>query len=217
MGRSGAVARQRLLDTAERHFAEHGVAGASLRDIAADAGQRNNSAPQYHFGDRAGLVAAVFARRMGPINARRRTLLADRTGPDRTGDLGAHVEALVVPLAHEVCRAPGWYGRFLERCYADPAAAALVAGLPEAAPLRALQARLASRLAPLGPVVCRSRAEQLQSHVLTTLARWEWAGDRGQRRLTVGRLTTELVATGTALLGAPPPGGRTFRVRLATD
>jgi AcrR family transcriptional regulator len=34
--------RERLLVTAERLFAERGVAGVSLREIGAAAGQRNN-------------------------------------------------------------------------------------------------------------------------------------------------------------------------------
>jgi len=202
MGRSGEEARRRLLDAAERGFAEQGIGGSSLRDIAAAAGQRNTSAPQYHFGDRSGLVAAVFARRMGPINDRRRRIVAGRDGSEGAVDLADIVTALVVPLVEEVGRSPGWYGRFLERCYGEAGAAAVVARLPEAAPLRELQGLLVDRLAGLGPVVRRSRAEQLQSHVVTSLARWEWAGDRHEERLAVDVLTDELVATGTALLGA---------------
>ena len=41
-------------------IAEHGIE-VPLRDVAAAAGQRNNSAVQYHFGSREGLVAAVVA------------------------------------------------------------------------------------------------------------------------------------------------------------
>jgi AcrR family transcriptional regulator len=74
-GRAGAkaMARARLVATAERLFADCGLEAVSLRQIAIDAGQRNNFAVQYHFGSRAGLVQAVFDSRMiemEPIRAR---------------------------------------------------------------------------------------------------------------------------------------------------
>lgn len=56
-----APVSQRLLDAAERCFAQHGFEGASTRAIAAQAG-----APQglvrHHFGSKEGLWAAVLAR-----------------------------------------------------------------------------------------------------------------------------------------------------------
>uniref|UniRef100_UPI0035C6F61D TetR family transcriptional regulator n=5 Tax=Nocardia seriolae TaxID=37332 RepID=UPI0035C6F61D len=48
-------ARERIILAAEQLIAERGPA-VPLRDIAAAAGQRNNSAIQYHFGSRDGLV-----------------------------------------------------------------------------------------------------------------------------------------------------------------
>ena len=66
--------RDRLLDAAERLFAEHGLDGTSLRRIttAADA---NLAAVNYHFGSKLELVRAVFARRLAPMNAERLRLL----------------------------------------------------------------------------------------------------------------------------------------------
>src|SRR5262245_22442952 len=61
--------RTKLLDTAERLFAERGITGVSLREITEAAGQRNASVVQYHFGSRAGLVAAVLDRHMEPVDA----------------------------------------------------------------------------------------------------------------------------------------------------
>ena len=64
------------MDTAETLIAERGM-GVSLREIAAQAGQRNNSAVIYHFGNHDGLIAATLDRRMSVLDERRRLLLAE--------------------------------------------------------------------------------------------------------------------------------------------
>ena len=60
----GAEARQRLLNTALRLFAEQGFARTSTREIAQAAGA-NIAAISYYFGDKAGLYKAVFTEPMG--------------------------------------------------------------------------------------------------------------------------------------------------------
>src|ERR1700760_345818 len=67
--------RSRLLLTAERLMAEQGLRAVGMKEISVAAGQRNNSAAQYHFGSRAGLVEAVFINRMTTVNEHRRSLL----------------------------------------------------------------------------------------------------------------------------------------------
>lgn len=64
--RVGSSTRDRLLDTAERMFADRGFAGVSLRDIATVA-KVNIAAAHYHFGSKAGLFEAVFVRRAAPV------------------------------------------------------------------------------------------------------------------------------------------------------
>ena len=51
--------RRRIIDTAERLFAERGVEITSLVEIAKAAGQKNRSALQYHFTNKEGLLNAV--------------------------------------------------------------------------------------------------------------------------------------------------------------
>src|SRR4051795_6542335 len=92
----GDDTRTALVETAERLFAERGIESVSLRDVCAAAGQRNHSAAQYHFGDRAGLVAAVYDHRMAIVNERRHALLDGLT--DDGGVVGM-VGAVVEPLA----------------------------------------------------------------------------------------------------------------------
>lgn len=68
--------KARLLDAAERAFAEKGIASASLREITATAGA-NLAAVNYHFGSKDGLLRAVFARMVDPINEERLARLSD--------------------------------------------------------------------------------------------------------------------------------------------
>ena len=52
--------RQRIIETAERLFAERGVEAVSLNEINKAAGQKNTSALHYHFGSREELLTAVI-------------------------------------------------------------------------------------------------------------------------------------------------------------
>jgi AcrR family transcriptional regulator len=63
--------RERLLDVAERLFAEHGIEKVSVREIVRESGQRNVSAARYHFGSRDALIAALVERRIRLIDAMR--------------------------------------------------------------------------------------------------------------------------------------------------
>ncbi|MDO3014677.1 helix-turn-helix domain containing protein [Mycobacteroides abscessus subsp. abscessus] len=99
-----------ILMAAERMFAERG-AGVALRDIAAAAGQRNNSAVHYHFGDRDGLVRAIVNRRLEAVEATCARLLPQL---DR-GDDHAMLAALVSSLLDGSTQMGGrHYFRFLE-------------------------------------------------------------------------------------------------------
>ncbi|WFR72372.1 helix-turn-helix domain containing protein [Prescottella defluvii] len=106
-----------MIEVAERMFAEHGIDGVSMRDVAAAAGQKNNSAVQYHFGGREGLVLEVFRRRMREINTTRVAFLERLDEDGRGHDVRGLVEAVVVPLA-DYLRTAGtdsYYAQFIAR------------------------------------------------------------------------------------------------------
>jgi AcrR family transcriptional regulator len=199
----GDDARAALIEHAERLFAERGIEAVSLRDVSAGAGQRNHSAAQYHFGDRSGLVAAVYEARMGVVNERRHRLLETIDAEGRGDDLASIVEAIVVPLVEAVAEANGWYGRFLARTRWDTFARDVVAGLPTLSSYSDASARLDRALDDLPDGVRRSRSELLLTLVVGTIAGWEWAHHRGERRLPVRALISELINTGVAVLTAP--------------
>ncbi|NOZ78666.1 MAG: TetR/AcrR family transcriptional regulator [Acidobacteria bacterium] len=72
----GDATRTRLLDAAERLFAEKGFEHTSVRDITANAGT-NVAAVNYHFGGKDNLYREVFHRRLADLRERRISTLAD--------------------------------------------------------------------------------------------------------------------------------------------
>jgi AcrR family transcriptional regulator len=92
----GARSKDALLDAAERLIAERGF-DVPLRDIARAAGQRNNSAVNYHFRSRQDLLDAVVARRLLPMELERERMLAELDDAE-TRDVHALMRVLVLPL-----------------------------------------------------------------------------------------------------------------------
>jgi AcrR family transcriptional regulator len=124
-GRQAAGTRELIMATAERLFAEHGVAAVSSRQISEAAGQGNNAAVGYHFGTKTDLVLAIVRRHVDGIERRRAELVAE-LGPDAA--VLDWVECLVRPLTEHLASlgAPSWYARFSLQLSTDPALRDLV-------------------------------------------------------------------------------------------
>mgnify|MGYP001031570130 FL=1 len=69
-----ATTQERILEAAERLFAERGYDRTSLRAITAAAGA-NLAAVNYHFKTKEALIQAVLARILGPLNRQRLAML----------------------------------------------------------------------------------------------------------------------------------------------
>ena len=69
-----SATKEKILDTAERLFAEQGIGATSLRQIIGVAGV-NLAAVHYHFGSKEALLEAVFARRIERVNRERLEML----------------------------------------------------------------------------------------------------------------------------------------------
>jgi AcrR family transcriptional regulator len=121
-GGSGAATRQRLLDAAERLFAERGYEGTSLRGLA-DAAGANIAAVNYHFRSKEGLLQAVIARAMTPVNAERDRRLSDLRAGGEAPSVEQLVRAFIEPglelLDHHGGREPQ-VARFIGRVLLDP-------------------------------------------------------------------------------------------------
>ena len=77
-----------IIESAERHFAEYGFAGASIRAIVKDANV-NLAAVHYHFGSKEGLFSAVLGRYAKPI------VQAQMANLDRKGNSGSELERIL--------------------------------------------------------------------------------------------------------------------------
>jgi len=75
-GASTSVAtRERLILEAERLFGEHGIDGVTMRMVCDAADQKFAGSVQYHFGDLAGLLYALFEYREEQLQPQRKALL----------------------------------------------------------------------------------------------------------------------------------------------
>jgi len=119
MGRPSA--REKLLDCAERLFAEHGVGGVSLRAINAEAGL-SPAALHYHFGTQQALIEALLERHMPALMERRQRLLdalVERAEPAATRDILMALIQPQVELLAEGGEPALRYMRFIHRLQVD--------------------------------------------------------------------------------------------------
>ena len=170
-----------MIDVAEALIAARGLSSVSLRDVQREAGQRNKSAAQYHFGTRDGLLTAIVERRMTPVNAARHERLdqLDATTPCGTPgvhdvhDVHAIVEAFVLPLADAVASPDSCYARFLAQVVADPHASEVVVDHLAASSTLRTEAMLAAACPDLPESLRAERFIRLVLVTVTTLAGWE--------------------------------------------
>lgn len=80
----GSETRLALIRAAEILFADHGIDGVGVRQIARAAGSANSNVVAYHFGGKEELAAAVILHRLPPIEARRAELLKASEGWPRS-------------------------------------------------------------------------------------------------------------------------------------
>ena len=138
-GHEAPSTRDAILDVAERRFAERGFAAVPVREIATDAGLRNQASLYHHFRHKRALYEAVLTRGIEPILG----LLAEAASAPGPGGYGeAFVDRLVVYLA-EHPHLPRLIQRAIleDRRYLPSAAAPVAEAALRAGPARARRAR----------------------------------------------------------------------------
>ena len=111
------LTRELLILAGERLIAEHGIEGVSLRKVGIEAGQKNTSAALYHFGNKEGLLLAIYEYRMEHVDLRRHQLLDDDSSSVR-----ALMKAWILPDVEEINESEGgsFHARFLARTSNHP-------------------------------------------------------------------------------------------------
>ena len=113
-GTRSQATRERILDAAEKLFAERGYHGVSIRDVTG-AADVDVALVSYHFGSKQGLLDAVLMRRAADLNDERLALLdAVLAGSGRRPPkLEAIIDAFTRPLLDRSSRGtPGWKSYF---------------------------------------------------------------------------------------------------------
>jgi AcrR family transcriptional regulator len=114
--------KQRILDSAERLFADNGFGGTSLRSIIGDA-KVNLAAIHYHYHSKEALVDAVILRHLEPINRQRIELLdaAELQAGPESPSFEAVIEAFVAPALRVTPEQPNsdTFARLLGRILAS--------------------------------------------------------------------------------------------------
>lgn len=207
----GAV--DRLLDAAEMLVACQGL-GVTDRAIVAASGHRNNSAISYHFGNRQGLLDAVWHRRTARVETRRIAFLAAAGVSIDQVDQRTALTCYVKTLTDEIASLePSYWARFNERVlqerpfnFLDWVSEDLerFSGLVPLSSLLLLFGRLRSITASGIEPVAGNRVSLTVRFVITALAAWERdtvSGHTSWRNLD--DLTADLVAMATAILDVP--------------
>jgi AcrR family transcriptional regulator len=211
---SGRATRQLLLTTAEKLFAERGIDAVSLREIGQAAGQRNNAATGYHFGNKEGLILAVVEFRRTETNHGRAKAVRALDASGRSGDLVAVVDAFIRPFVDVAERAGSNYIGFLARLQVERGGGYVASsvGAPHSEAYHRIHHLMAACLPDVPPRVLRHRMTLASTWVIHALARMASAQQAGERRLNgVGRkeFVADLVGMVAAMVAAPWPPPQT--------
>lgn len=197
-----------LLLTAQKLFAEKGIDAVSMREVARESGQRNNSALHYHFGSKEALIQAILQRGMHKIDTLRNEYLDRVFVEQRHGDLRALVEAMVWPLATGLATTQmNSYVRFLAAAQMHPEID-LAASTREDGErgFRRLQELLELALPQVAPLLLRQRFLSCVAFMLFSLADFERLKSRrgkNQRGFDLHRAIENLIDMMCGALSAP--------------
>lgn len=206
-----ARTRHKLIATAERLFAAHGIDAVSLNRIARDAMQRNASVIQYHFGTKEALIAAIFEPRLEQANQRRLELLAGIDTGNRAEGLRKLAEAMVLPMAEHLNQEGGSnYLRFARQVYSNPRLEMfdLIRGHHNSG-MRDARWVAQEILSDLSMTVVRHRLDLVTNLIFHSFADRETMRAAGKRTGVAGMETDEFIADLIAMivsaLDAPVP------------
>ncbi|SFS57254.1 TetR/AcrR family transcriptional regulator [Saccharopolyspora flava] len=197
-----SATKERILDVAERLFAEQGVFAVSNRQISEAAGQGNNAAVGYHFGTKADLLRAIVRRHAEPVEARRQELVAERGGSREVRDW---LVCLVWPtVEHHISLRDSALARFTAQLMSDPSLRELVVAETLSGPTLMQVMDGLNHCLPDLPLRAKLVRNDMTRHVLVhMMAEQERALAEGTARLTWEETAQNVIDALTGLWLAP--------------
>ncbi len=203
--------RIRILETAERLYALHGIEGVSTRQIVIESGQKNNSAVTYHFGTPKALLKAIFRHRSDVIDADRARLIAAMNAGAGLQTLEDLVVAIVAPVVRFMAtRTPSFYMRFTReamQAMGRPAIGATILFVPA---YRSVFMRGLLLLDHIPIPKKENRLIMVAEFYVQQLASWEAMAtppqaDGDDPVPTLAEFASDVIETSVGMLAAPEP------------
>lgn len=169
---------QLIIRTAERLFSEHGLEAVSTRLISREAGHKNHSALQYHFGNRDGLIEAILDYRVTPLNEKRLQRLEQLKHDGGHYQVKELVRVFVEPFAEELLRTPEecCYVSLLAQLYAYKRGRELfMKNRTRTRALHEITSLMIKALKPLPIRVIHLRLQLMGRQTMTAIAEWDEA------------------------------------------
>jgi AcrR family transcriptional regulator len=197
---------EQLLIAAEKLLAEKGLGAVSTREIAREAGQKNHSALNYHFGSRVALIEAILDYRMTPLNQARQQRLDKLCAEGREDDFRGLLEVIIEPFAEELLLPPeqSYYLRLLAQLMSQQEWQSLFVAKQQRASAALEAGGLLAGLLQhsLSPDVALERLRLMGLHVLNTITEWDAMRRRGELILTEDTLQWRVKNLVDYMLGA---------------
>jgi AcrR family transcriptional regulator len=209
-----SITTERLILAAERLYADHGLDGISLRQIAEAAGQKNHASIQYHFGSKDALLRAIVRYRTEDAQEQRRKMLDELEASGRQHNVKSLIEAALIPLVKS--QQPGSnYLRFIVAL--QPTALNDVwteIGDEHGSTTRRIVSYLSEALQHIPPVLRLARINRAFDLMYRALAEnVSLHGELAVRRIPDDLLLEELILSGVSVLEAPLPARAAQRLR----
>jgi AcrR family transcriptional regulator len=199
----GSATRELILLAAERLFAEFGIAAVSLRDVGIAAGQKNNAAVQYHFGDKDNLVKEIVRYRVrwtDEMSAAFRAKLFSGPKPPQVADF---VRGFMGSLTSNLDEG-NYYIPFLSRFIIENGQTAMLWDAVPPDPTNMLKDGLRRLLPDCPDTTIAERWQILVTSIVHTLASYQTAHRLGTLSASLDHLLDDLIRFHSAGLEAAP-------------
>jgi AcrR family transcriptional regulator len=172
------------------------VDSVSTRQISREAGQKNHSALQYHFGNRDGMIDAILRYRMSAVNQRRQRMLTQAKESGNLDDIRTLIEIMVRPFAEELRHPPSesYYISLISQLFSQQDGERLYfSDADHFNAMREVTTRLRDKLINQGTHVMSQRLAFLATQMVHSVASWDYQRREGFIVMTPAALERHIV------------------------